>query len=913
MAINEERSYTEYNVEVPTTDFPIGFDILDDGIDVVAVTLNDVDPTTLGYTVTQVNSTTYRFAPAVPSGVVRLTRITDIDQMVHVFTEGAIFVSENMDNNFKQIRHAQQEVRDGFNKLSTDTNEIIDTLQVVGEAAQDAAAAAEAAAELANDAAAAVNDKVSYSDLDNAISPIKDYTALPYVPLKSYKLYERVQLENGDIVKSTVANNIINPNVDMAGWDYPTKRQEIEKKSIFTYMTSVEFFNFLQAPPRTFDFTAIINRTLAEFNTISGTGTRRWLYLPAIKGGYKTTDTLWCPKYTGIIGDGGGLWQYDTSNVDKYSSDIFADFSDPYKFVISSDTRLISNNTRIPYSQLLEGNLMDGGTYSWSDGIKLKGFRINTASRIFGGIKLIGSVGSFIDNDVTVTGCDYGYVTSACWDSTHIGSSLSYKCGYLGYDALNGTVVEGYHNNNGAPTLLDTNLINFFQDGYSLPYALMNTPSTRFGVVLRKSFGVSGRKLIAEGSMFPIVAEDRCQASFGTIYAEKVGNFAVTAGNQCQVNIGNAVGGLINGVPFHLGTHAKIIAHNYSMVADIQHIDPTLPWGDTAVLVVPSRYFPEYHQNIVWNDKPDNVVYLSPTGSDKANGASYYHPTNITQAIKRIATEKERYDRSLTVPNNKSVVWYLTAAGTYTLNTAFLSIFGRISIRKKSILDAANVILNMDNFVYLSNCVLDINGVTLNIPNKTFDSVTYGRNAPFIANTGINSLVLASVNTVFNGTQNGIVSYGVNSEALCTLNIKGGSITGTGDIVQRAETVTVGNSANVYVGESCAVDATIKAKTNGGINLGREQQGIITVPWLLKNASVIYDPPSLATGLQQSTTVTLLGAKVGDPVDCSFSNVLNGTRMWAEVTALNTVTVYHRNDTGATVDLTSGTLSVKKI
>lgn len=122
MTINAERSYTEYNVKVPTTDFPIGFDILYGGIDVVAVTLNAVDPTTLGYTVTQVNSTTYRFAPAVPSGVVRLTRITDIDRMVHVFTEGAIFVSENMDNNFKQIRHSQQEVQDNFSSLAVSTS-----------------------------------------------------------------------------------------------------------------------------------------------------------------------------------------------------------------------------------------------------------------------------------------------------------------------------------------------------------------------------------------------------------------------------------------------------------------------------------------------------------------------------------------------------------------------------------------------------------------------------------------------------------------------------------------------------------------------------------------------------------------------------------------------------------------------
>ena len=33
--------------------------------------------------------------------------------------------------------------------------------------------------------------------------------------------------------------------------------------------------------------------------------------------------------------------------------------------------------------------------------------------------------------------------------------------------------------------------------------------------------------------------------------------------------------------------------------------------------------------------------------------------------------------------------------------------------------------------------------------------------------------------------------------------------------------------------------------------------------------------------------------------------------MWAEVTSADTVTVYHRNDTGVAVDLPSGTLTVK--
>ena len=33
--------------------------------------------------------------------------------------------------------------------------------------------------------------------------------------------------------------------------------------------------------------------------------------------------------------------------------------------------------------------------------------------------------------------------------------------------------------------------------------------------------------------------------------------------------------------------------------------------------------------------------------------------------------------------------------------------------------------------------------------------------------------------------------------------------------------------------------------------------------------------------------------------------------VWAEVTSANAVTVYHRNDTGAAVDVASGTLTVK--
>ena len=77
--------------------------------------------------------------------------------------------------------------------------------------------------------------------------------------------------------------------------------------------------------------------------------------------------------------------------------------------------------------------------------------------------------------------------------------------------------------------------------------------------------------------------------------------------------------------------------------------------------------------------------------------------------------------------------------------------------------------------------------------------------------------------------------------------------------------------------------------------------------------SKTYDPPSLPNITQQSTTVALTGAKLGDNINVAFDKALSGTRMWGEVTSANTVTVYHRNDTGAVVDVPSGTLTVKLI
>lgn len=75
--------------------------------------------------------------------------------------------------------------------------------------------------------------------------------------------------------------------------------------------------------------------------------------------------------------------------------------------------------------------------------------------------------------------------------------------------------------------------------------------------------------------------------------------------------------------------------------------------------------------------------------------------------------------------------------------------------------------------------------------------------------------------------------------------------------------------------------------------------------------SKTHDFPSLAANSTSATTVTCTGATVGMFALASLSTNSNGITLVANVTASNTVTVRAINNTGATVDLASGTLKVR--
>lgn len=206
--MNTLRSFTETVVTTPTDTFPISFEY-DEKYDAVHVFLNEVAVEDLGYTVSQVNAITLKVEPAIPEGTVRIERETDIDKMKYIFDAGALFIDQNVDADFRQIVHSQQEVRDGFIKLRGDVLPLVHGLQ---EALQQAQEASEAAQEAANAAEVAAAQTLYYLRY--------------YSPDVVYPLNARIMLDNGDIVKSTIPNNVNNPNSDMTGWINPKQQQD---------------------------------------------------------------------------------------------------------------------------------------------------------------------------------------------------------------------------------------------------------------------------------------------------------------------------------------------------------------------------------------------------------------------------------------------------------------------------------------------------------------------------------------------------------------------------------------------------------------------------------------------------------------------------------------------------------------
>lgn len=139
-------------------------------------------------------------------------------------------------------------------------------------------------------------------------------------------------------------------------------------------------------------------------------------------------------------------------------------------------------------------------------------------------------------------------------------------------------------------------------------------------------------------------------------------------------------------------------------------------------------------------------------------------------------------------------------------------------------------------------------------------------------------------------------------------NFTGGSYGQTLYIIG-ATNVTIQNNANIVT--NTGADKALKAnhlytfKNYSGVWYEQEgQQQYI-------EGSITYDPPSIASGASAFQNITVPGAVMGDFVQASFSNHINGMILSANVSATNTVTCVMSNTTGVAVDIASGTLKVR--
>lgn len=94
----------------------------------------------------------------------------------------------------------------------------------------------------------------------------------------------------------------------------------------------------------------------------------------------------------------------------------------------------------------------------------------------------------------------------------------------------------------------------------------------------------------------------------------------------------------------------------------------------------------------------------------------------------------------------------------------------------------------------------------------------------------------------------------------------------------------------------------------GTKQLGEESQTLTTG---VLNATTTLDPASLVDGAGATAQVTVTGASLGDYVLVAAPYDLQDLTVTGYVQAANTVEIRIQNESGATVDLASGTWKVK--
>lgn len=185
----------------------------------------------------------------------------------------------------------------------------------------------------------------------------KGYSLDYFVSGKSYPLHAEIMLENGDIVKSTVSNNIINPNVAMTGWVRVSNTIEVEsidellaiqnpKDGTFAKVKSYVSGKNIGGGDLIFDSasTVAVNNVTVFGANPSG----RW---------FRPIDEVITPYHAGAVDETNSIDALDRFAIAFYSSAERSRYSAVGSFKISRPFNFVlKNNTSLNWGLRLEAS-----------------------------------------------------------------------------------------------------------------------------------------------------------------------------------------------------------------------------------------------------------------------------------------------------------------------------------------------------------------------------------------------------------------------------------------------------------------------------------------------------------------------------------------------------------------------------
>ena len=156
---------------------------------------------------------------------------------------------------------------------------------------------------------------------------------------------------------------------------------------------------------------------------------------------------------------------------------------------------------------------------------------------------------------------------------------------------------------------------------------------------------------------------------------------------------------------------------------------------------------------------------------------------------------------------------------------------------------------------------------------------------------------------------------GFSLHALGVNNQFSATYSGYEDVVQGANIATSAPTDGTWIRGRVVYNAEPTIGANVGWECISSGTPGTWVPFGYSNitGSIVYDPASLIDGDGITTTVTATGAALGDFSTASFSSDLQGATLTSWVSSANTVSVRFQNETGAPIDLVSGTLRIRVI